>query len=343
MVGVRAIGATHVSGARQGPKAIAPLALRESGHHVPMVGVRAFRAGPKLLARRTLDLFEIPGHRGSLRSAGVGNSIAGNPADGAIIDDPFGKREDADSPVMRQRVWDWYANDLYPRLSANAWIVLTHTRWHRDDLAGRLLRKMAGRSADKWEVLCLPAVREEGPADPCDHRAARRAALARLQVGGRPRHHSPAGRSGLRRVVPAEPGRRLGGRVGPGILRRLDVGRAGPVAAEIRFSGGLRRCQQGPQRQAGGLLGHRLHGREGPAALRERPAGADPLEPDRPQDDRLLRRDAAERGGDRGRAVPGVADLRVPAAMRRKACRVPLAASTDGDAGACRRSRASGG
>ncbi len=122
------------------------------------------------LARRTMDLFEIPGHGGSLRSAGVGNSIAGNPADGAIIDDPFGKREDAESPVVRQRVWEWYASDLYTRLSADAWIVLTHTRWHRDDLAGRLLRKMVARSADPWEILCLPAIREEGPGDPCDHR-----------------------------------------------------------------------------------------------------------------------------------------------------------------------------
>ena len=104
------------------------------------------------------------------RSAGVGNSIAGHRADGAIIDDPFGKREDADSPVMRQRVWDWYTSDLYTRLSADAWIVLTHTRWHRDDLAGRLLRKMADRSADQWDVLCLPAVREEGPGDVCDKR-----------------------------------------------------------------------------------------------------------------------------------------------------------------------------
>jgi len=100
----------------------------------------------------------------------VGNSIVGNAADGAIIDDPFGKREDADSPVMRQRVWEWYTSDLYTRLSADAWIVLTHTRWHRDDLAGRLLRKMAGRAADKWEVLSLPAIREDGPADPCDRR-----------------------------------------------------------------------------------------------------------------------------------------------------------------------------
>ncbi len=133
---------------------------------------RRVGAGGRTEARRTMDCFEIPGHAGSLRSAGVGNSIAGLPADGAIIDDPFGKREDADSPVVRQRVWDWYTNDLYPRLSTDAWIVLTHTRWHRDDLAGRLLRKMADRKADQWEILRLPAVREEGPGDPCDPRTA---------------------------------------------------------------------------------------------------------------------------------------------------------------------------
>jgi len=128
------------------------------------------RSPGKPVARRTMDLFEIPGCRGSLRSAGVGNSIAGNRADGAIVDDPFGKREDADSPAIRQRVWEWYTSDLYTRLSAEAWIVLTHTRWHRDDLAGRLLRKMAAHSADQWQILCLPAVREEGPADAADTR-----------------------------------------------------------------------------------------------------------------------------------------------------------------------------
>ncbi len=121
-------------------------------------------------ARRTMGLFEIPGRRGFLLSAGVGKAIAGHAADGALIDDPFGSREDADSPAVRQRIWDWYANDLYTRLSAKGWIVLTHTRWHRDDLAGRLLRKMADRAADRWEILCLPAVRVEGRGDDDDHR-----------------------------------------------------------------------------------------------------------------------------------------------------------------------------
>jgi hypothetical protein len=54
--------------------------------------------------------------------------------------------------------------------SHNAWVVLTHTRWHRDDLAGQLKRKMAVRRADQWEVLSLPAVRGEGPGDPIDPR-----------------------------------------------------------------------------------------------------------------------------------------------------------------------------
>jgi predicted phage terminase large subunit-like protein len=142
------------------------------GQIFPQTHVRRKPAGTSaaLRARRTMDLFEIPSRRGFLRSVGVGNAIAGDPADGAIIDDPFGKREDAESPAMRQRVWEWYTSDLYTRLSAEAWIVLTHTRWHRDDLAGRLLRKMVGPGGDKWDVLCLPAVRAAGSADPCDRR-----------------------------------------------------------------------------------------------------------------------------------------------------------------------------
>ena len=124
------------------------------------------------LPRRTLGFFEVANHHGGLRSAGVGQSIAGLPADGAVIDDPFGKREEADSAAIREKIWGWYANDLYTRLSNNAWIVLTHTRWHRDDLAGRLLQKMADRASDQWEVLCLPAIRGEPEASASGSRPA---------------------------------------------------------------------------------------------------------------------------------------------------------------------------
>ena len=184
--------------------------------------------GPEgILTRRTLGLFEIPGCRGGLRSAGVGKFIAGNAADGAIIDDPFGKREDADSRKRRERVWDWYANDLYSRLSAGAWIVLTHTRWHRDDLAGRLLRKMADCAADPWDVLCLPAVRGEGPGDPCDGRR-------RARPFGRPSSRPPIWRSSAARTPGPTPrsisrtrsrarwrsGRRRVSAIGCGLRRR---------------------------------------------------------------------------------------------------------------------------
>lgn len=114
--------------------------------------------------KRTNDLFEIVNHRGYLRSAGVGGGITGMGFGWGIIDDPFKSREEADSPRYRQKIWDWYANDFYTRRGTDARILITHTRWHRDDLAGRLLRQMADRDSDKWEVLSLPAIR--GPGEP---------------------------------------------------------------------------------------------------------------------------------------------------------------------------------
>ena len=108
--------------------------------------------------RRTLDYFEIVGHSGSLRSAGVRMKIAGHPAHAGIIDDPFGSQADADSPTIRNSVWEWYTGDFYSRLSKDAPVLITHTRWNRDDLAGRLLVQMADESADQWTILTLPAM-----------------------------------------------------------------------------------------------------------------------------------------------------------------------------------------
>ena len=255
---------------------------------------RSVRTASRVEARRTLNLFEIQGHRGGLRSAGVGKSIAGNAADGAIIDDPFGKRQDADRAKIRQRIWDWYANDLYSRLSAQAWIVLTHTRWHRDDLAGRLLRKMADRAADQWEILCLPAIREGERGDPRNTAPPGRAALAAVQVRCRPGNHPPAGRQGLRGALSAESQRRLDGGMAGVVFWRVDLGAAGEVAAGIRPAGGLRRRQQGQERQAGRLLGDRLPGRgQGQTAVRRRDFGPHRAGPARPQDAALLRAEKA--------------------------------------------------
>jgi predicted phage terminase large subunit-like protein len=98
-------------------------------------------------------------HGGEYFSAGVGGAIAGRRADLVVIDDPVRSREDADSELIRDKTWDWYKSDLYTRLKPGGRIVLIQTRWHEDDLAGRLLAE-AATGGDKWEVINLPALAE---------------------------------------------------------------------------------------------------------------------------------------------------------------------------------------
>jgi phage terminase large subunit-like protein len=72
-----------------------------------------------------------------------------------LIDDPFKNREDADSPIIREKVWKWYTSTARTRLSPNGAIVIVHTRWHDEDLIGKVLQS---ENADKWERLRLPAI-----------------------------------------------------------------------------------------------------------------------------------------------------------------------------------------
>lgn len=107
---------------------------------------------------RTSDLFEVVDHKGSYRSAGVGGGITGMSASYAIIDDPVKNAEDAYSPTVRDKVYEWYTSSLLTRLRKGGGVLLTMTRWHRDDLGGRLLRESIADEADKWTVLRLPAI-----------------------------------------------------------------------------------------------------------------------------------------------------------------------------------------
>lgn len=90
-------------------------------------------------------------------AAGVGTAITGRGADVLLIDDPFKDREEADSELRRQRVWDWYTSTAYTRLMPGGAIVVINTRWHDDDLSGRLLAEQAN-GGDQWELLSLPAI-----------------------------------------------------------------------------------------------------------------------------------------------------------------------------------------
>ena len=98
---------------------------------------------------------------GEYLAAGVQAGIAGFRADLGIIDDPFGSREDAFSERVRERVWEWYINDFSTRLKPNAKRIIMHTRWHTDDLAGRILEQ-AETSGRPVRVVTLPAIAEEG-------------------------------------------------------------------------------------------------------------------------------------------------------------------------------------
>lgn len=108
---------------------------------------------------RTTNMFEIIGRRGSYVSAGVGGSITGMGGDWIIIDDPIKNMQDAMSQTMRDKVWEWYSSTLYTRLESDAKILLTLTRWHSDDLAGRLIEEAKNtKGGDEWKVVSLPAL-----------------------------------------------------------------------------------------------------------------------------------------------------------------------------------------
>ena len=92
---------------------------------------------------------------GFYKTVGVGGSLTGFGFDIGIIDDPFKNRLEADSKVIREKVYNWYASTFLTRAEKNARFLLTMTRWHDDDLAGRLLKKGG------WEVICLPHVKDE--------------------------------------------------------------------------------------------------------------------------------------------------------------------------------------
>jgi predicted phage terminase large subunit-like protein len=90
-------------------------------------------------------------------ASGVGGALPGRRADAGIIDDPVKGRQAADSEADRKRVWEWYLGDFERRLTPGAPVVIILTRWHEDDLAGRLLSSQPRR----WDVLSLPAEAEE--------------------------------------------------------------------------------------------------------------------------------------------------------------------------------------
>lgn len=126
---------------------------------------------------RNSDIFEVVNHKGVYRSAGVGGAITGMGGDYLLVDDPIRSRADAESPTIRDKVWEWYSSTFRTRRQKDASILITATRWHEADLSGRLLELAQNDpQADQWEVITLPALSEEVIA-PYDLRTAPNQAL----------------------------------------------------------------------------------------------------------------------------------------------------------------------
>jgi predicted phage terminase large subunit-like protein len=137
------IGASHT----------ADLAAHFSRQIRNMVKEHSLRLGYALAADQRNAMSWRNDRRGFYHSAGVRGPIVGRRADLVIIDDPIKSQSEADSIGQRDNVWSWYRSELIPRLKPRGRIVIVMTRWHEDDLGGRLLQ-----SSETWRSLCLPAL-----------------------------------------------------------------------------------------------------------------------------------------------------------------------------------------
>lgn len=106
---------------------------------------------------------------GGYYGVGVGGSVTGRRADLGLLDDPFRGRRDADSKIIRDATWGWYKADFRTRLKPNAPLIVINTRWHQDDLCGRILPVnwdqksgwVKAQDGEMWFVVNIPACAEE--------------------------------------------------------------------------------------------------------------------------------------------------------------------------------------
>jgi predicted phage terminase large subunit-like protein len=96
---------------------------------------------------------------GAYVAAGVGTAVTGRGAHILLIDDPVKDREEAESELRRETIWNWYTSTAYTRLMPGGAVILIQTRWHEDDLGGRLL-EAENNGGDQWVKVNLPAIKD---------------------------------------------------------------------------------------------------------------------------------------------------------------------------------------
>ncbi len=140
-------------------------------------------------AQRTTDEFDIVGHRGGLRVVGREGSLTGSRVDVMILDDMYKDAAEANSPLIRENVWQWYCSVVKTRLHNDSRELIVFTRWSEDDLIGRLLAIEGSR----WRVVNFEALKSSKPT-PLDPR--------KLGVALWPSRHSRASLEQRREIDP---------------------------------------------------------------------------------------------------------------------------------------------
>lgn len=112
------------------------------------------RSGMDLVQDRAMYWTLVSG--GGVIATGVGGMLTGMGANLVIVDDPIKNREEAESATQRQKIWEWFTSTVMTRVTPRGSVIVVHTRWHPDDLIGRLAKKGG------WECINLPAHNEAG-------------------------------------------------------------------------------------------------------------------------------------------------------------------------------------
>ncbi len=105
---------------------------------------------------RAVNHWSLQKHRGFLHATGMGGPVTGHGGMLGIIDDPVKNWMEAQSLTIRENHWQWYRTTFRTRIWEHGAIILVMTRWHEDDLAGRILQDQG----DRWTVLRYPAIAE---------------------------------------------------------------------------------------------------------------------------------------------------------------------------------------
>jgi len=139
--------------------------MPETGRLFPAIHYRPERPGQETIIPERQAAHEWGTREGgSYYAVGIGGGLTGRGYNVGIIDEPVKDEEEAASQTIRDKVWDWYQKVFRTRAEPGAAIIIVMTRWHQDDLVGRLLKQQAeDPNADHWKVLHFRAI-EDGQA-----------------------------------------------------------------------------------------------------------------------------------------------------------------------------------